>query len=87
MKIVRNVAHRELVAVRTHDSAHRRTRTRDEVHAQPTSKVLVLGRVWEGDLKPRIDALEEALKPLAGFTLGHTVEAEPAPATLWRIAA
>jgi hypothetical protein len=50
---------------------------RDEILSpQPARKVLVLGRVWEGDLKPRVDALEEALAPLTGFTLGHTVGAE-----------
>lgn len=54
-----------------------RTRTADTILNPPEpNKAIALGRVWEGELKPRIDNLVEQLKPFVGFTPGNIVEPE-----------
>jgi len=56
-----------------------RLRSRDEVlNAVSSGKVLALGTVWTGELKPHIDARLEAIKPLVtGLSLGRVLHAEP----------
>lgn len=61
-----------------------RRRTRDDLlNAIPSGKLLALGTVWSGDLKPIVDATIEALGPIiSGFTLGRTLHAQNAGAVL-----
>ena len=61
------------------DSPNGRRHFRDTMlNAIPVGKVLVLGRVWTGELAPLVDSYLEALNPIvSGFTLGRTLNAEP----------
>jgi hypothetical protein len=48
-----------------------------------SGKVLALGRVWTGELRPKIDAFVARVEPLTrGFAAGHIVGPEAASATL-----
>ncbi|MFZ1905205.1 MAG: hypothetical protein WAU56_07420 [Steroidobacteraceae bacterium] len=77
-----------LKGVRTNDArmlgTRQRRRTRDDLlNAIPTGKLLALGTVWTGSLKPLVDATIEALGPIvSGFTLGRTLHAENTGAVL-----
>lgn len=72
---------------RTHPARDPRTlssyRTDSMLNGVSNGKVLVLGIVWSGNLKPiidaHIDAVEELMTP---FTAGNVLNAEPAPRTL-----
>ncbi len=61
-----------------------RLRTRDAMlNAEPTGKVLALGRVWTGELEPEIDARLAALQPIvSALTTGRRLTAEPAAPSL-----
>jgi hypothetical protein len=61
-----------------------RGRTRDEIlRQQPNEKRLAIGRVWTGELAPKVDSFISQADPISrGYLQGHVVGAEDAPGGL-----